>query len=94
MEPKTVKAKLFESGDENGFSCIPFVSECSFTNNDGIYKDCKNCTLDIDKKPYISTLESNTHFGEFGKHYLCVGIDGKKWLVDKDIFERTYEVVS
>lgn len=42
-------------------------------------------------KPFIRTLENPQHFGEFGKHYLCYGVQGEKWLVDKDIFERTYK---
>ena len=46
-----------------------------------------------DLVPYISTLENQFHKGEFGKHYLCVGINGEKWLVEKSIFEATYEVV-
>ncbi|CAB4175357.1 hypothetical protein UFOVP972_151 [uncultured Caudovirales phage] len=50
-------------------------------------------TIDLLDTPYIKTLENNKHFGEFGKHYLCVGIDGEKWLVEKSIFERTYELV-
>ncbi len=49
--------------------------------------------IDSEKSPYISTLENQKHFGEFGKHYICTGIDGERWLVDKDIFERTYEEV-
>ena len=44
--------------------------------------------------PYISTLENDKHFGAWGLNYLCTGIDGEKWLVDKSIFERTYEEVS
>lgn len=90
----TVDAKLFERGDEDGMSCIPFVSECKWRNEEGKYKDCKNCTFDIKKQPYISTLENDKHFGAWGLNYLCTGIDGEKWLVDKSIFERTYEEVS
>jgi hypothetical protein len=45
------------------------------------------------KIPYIKTLENQRHFGKFNQHYLCVGIDGERWLVEKSIFERTYEQV-
>lgn len=62
----TVKAKLFEEGDEDGM---------------------------FDHIPFISTMENQMHKGEFGKNYLCIGIKGEKWLVDKDIFEATYEAV-
>ena len=81
----TVKAKLFEKGDEDGM-----IAKGDFGD---VLTDVKN-GLEPEKAPYISTLENQLHKGEFGKHYLCVGIDGEKWLVDKDIFERTYEEVS
>jgi hypothetical protein len=64
----TVKAKIFEKGDEDGF-----IEE---------------------HYPYISTLENQFHRGEFGKHYVCIGIKGERWLVDKDIFESTYELTT
>ncbi len=80
----TVKAKLFEKGDEDGMIHREDML--------GAMEDAKyECKPDL--VPYISTLENQYHKGEFGKHYLCVGIDGEKWLVDKDIFERTYEEV-
>jgi hypothetical protein len=44
--------------------------------------------------PYISTLENQKHQGKFGNQYICIGIKGEKWLVDKEIFERTYEEVN
>lgn len=68
----TVKAKLFELGDQDGFEATP-----------GHYFEKKEI-------PYIRTLENQKHQGEFGKHYLCVGIEGERWLVDRDIFEKTY----
>ena len=71
----TVKAKLFEKGDEDGF-----------TNTPEHYFEQKQI-------PYISTLENQHHQGEFGKHYMCIGIKGERWLVEKSIFEATYEVV-
>lgn len=84
----TVKAKLFEKGDEDGMT-IPE----NFTMLDAMENDRYGCGQP-ELVPYISTLENQKHRGEFGKHYLCSGIDGEKWLVDKDIFERTYELVS
>ena len=41
-------------------------------------------------KPFVSTLENQEHQGEFGKHYICIGINGERWLVEKSIFESTY----
>jgi len=80
----TVKAKLFEKGDENGF-----IHPGGFH---GAMEDARY-GIKPDLVPYVSTLENQYHKGEFGKHYLCSGIDGERWLVDKDIFERTYEEV-
>ena len=84
----TVQAKLFEKGDEDGMTTPE-----NFTMLDAMENDKYGCGQP-DLVPYISTLENQKHRGEFGKHYLCSGIDGEKWLVDKDIFERTYELVS
>ena len=44
--------------------------------------------------PYIRTLENQKFRGEFNENYLCVGVDGERWLVEKSIFERTYEVIK
>lgn len=44
--------------------------------------------------PYIRTLENQKFRGEFNENYLCVGIDGERWLVEKSIFERTYELIK
>lgn len=81
----TVKAKLFEKGDEDGM-----------IHRDGMLGAMKDVKygLQSDLVPYISTLENQYHLGEWGKHYLCVGINGEKWLVDKEIFEKTYEEVK
>ena len=81
----TVKAKIFEKGDEDGMT-IPE----NFTMLDAMENDRYGCAQP-DLVHYISTLENQKHQGEFGKHYLCYGIDGEKWLVDKGIFERTYQ---
>jgi hypothetical protein len=80
----TVKAKLFEKGDEDGF-----------IHSDGLLGAMEDARYGIKSipSPFIKTLENQTHKGEFGKHYLCVGVDGERWLVEKSIFERTYEQV-
>jgi hypothetical protein len=79
----TVKAKLFEQGDEDGMIHKEGML--------GAMEDAKN-GFKPDLVPYISTLENQFHKGEFGKHYVCVGVEGERWLVDKDIFEKTYEL--
>lgn len=82
----TVEAKLFEKGDEDGVT----YKEQHLGN---ILDDIKQ-GITPETVPYISTLENQKHKGEFGKHYICTGINGERWLVDKDIFERTYEEVK
>jgi hypothetical protein len=81
----TVQAKLFKKGDQDGF-----------VHPGGILGAMEDSRYGIKPTlvPFIKTLENNHHQGEFGKHYLCVGVDGERWLVEKSIFERTYEEVK
>jgi len=81
----TVQAKIFAEGDQDGF-----------VHKDGMIGAMEDARhgWKPDLVPYISTLENQFHKGEFGKQYLCVGIKGERWLVDKDIFEQTYEEVQ
>ncbi len=58
-------------------------------DEDGFIEVCEGGT-----RPYIKTLENQTHLGKFGEQYLCVGIENERWLVDKNIFEKTYEEVT
>ena len=82
----TVQAKIFENGDEDGFS-----------HRGGMSDVLENISLGVVHhsgiSPFIKTLENNQHFGEFGNFYICSGINGERWLVEKSIFERTYEEV-
>jgi hypothetical protein len=88
----TVKAKIFEEGDEDGF-----VSR--FYNDEDVNEDGSISTSGIIGEheiriPYVSTLENQKHLSHgFGREYICTGIDGERWLVEKTIFERTYEEV-
>jgi len=81
----TIKAKIFERGDEDGFIHPEGIMGAMFDSKYGI----KSVVV-----PYIKTLENPYHIGEYGKNYLCVGIDDERWLVEKSIFERTYEEVK
>ncbi len=83
----TVMAKLFEKGDEDGET-----THEGYTMLDAMENDKHGCPHP-ELVPYISTLENQKHRGMFGQHYLCVGVKGEKWLVDKEIFEATYEAV-
>jgi len=80
----TVKAKMFEKGDEDGM-----------IHKDGMLGAMEDSKYGFqpDLVPYVLTMENQYHKGEFGKHYLCIGIKGERWLVDKEVFESTYEEV-
>jgi len=81
----TVEAKLFEQGDEDGF-----------IHPEGLLGAMEDARYGIKSipSPFIKTLENQHHMGEFGNHYICVGVDGERWLVEKSIFERTYEEIK
>ena len=81
----TVQAKIFEQGDEDGFIHPEGLR--------GAMEDSRYGIKSI-PSPFIKTLENQHHMGEFGNHYICIGVDGEKWLVEKSIFERTYEEIK
>ena len=83
----TVKAKIFEPGDEDGM-----IAPQGYTMHDAMEND-KYGIEHPELVPYISTLENQHHRGEFYKNYVCTGIKGERWLVEKSIFESTYEPV-
>ena len=82
-----VKAKIFEPGDEDGFAPPMGLGDLLDDVRNGIDPQTS-------LKPYVSALENKMLFGAFGKHYLCIGIEGERWLVEKIIFEKTYELVD
>ena len=89
----TVEAKLFEEGDEDGF--ISRFYDDDDVNEDGSISTSGFMGKNEIKVPYVSTLENQKHLSKgFGREYICVGIDGERWLVDKDIFELTYKEVT
>lgn len=81
----TVKAKIFEKGDEDGMIAKDGMIDAMESARHGTKTELV---------PYITTLENQFHKGEFGKHYVCIGVKGERWLVDKNIFESTYEIVK
>lgn len=88
-----VEAKLFEEGDEDGFITRYYDDEDVHENGSiSTSGFIGNHSIQV---PYVSTLENQQHLSQgFGREYLCVGIDGERWLVEKSIFERTYEEVT
>ncbi len=83
----SVKAKIFELGDEDGFTWTPSQLACG---RDDIHFGIAPPKPTI---PYISTLENQRHKGEFGEYYVCIGVQGERWLVEKQIFENTYQII-
>lgn len=87
IKTATVKAKLFELGDEDGMTWTDSeLSDGQFNQRHGM----ENPEPTI---PFVNTLENQKLKGGFGKHYLCEGIKGERWLVEKEIFESTYTEV-
>lgn len=82
----TVKAKIFELGDEDGFVHRDGTAGAGKAAREGVTQP--------DLVPYITTLENKYFTGEFGENYVCVGAEGERWLVKKSIFESTYEDVQ
>lgn len=81
----TVKAKLFEKGDEDGMTWTKDeISNGRENHHFGMPTPEKTI-------PYIVSLENQEFHGKFEENYLCIGIKGEKWLVEKEIFEKTYE---
>lgn len=88
IKTATVEAKIFEKGDQDGMTVPENFDMCDAMENERYRIRQPNLV------PYISTLENQKHRGEFGNNYICRGIDGERWLVEKSIFERTYKQVS
>lgn len=83
----TVKAKLFEPGDEDGFG----GSDVDLLD---AMEDAKY-GINTQQKPYVETLENKYLYGEFGKHQLLVADGtGERWLVELERFKNTYEEVN
>ena len=87
-----IDAEIYRPGLEDGFSCIPFVSTCEWKDEDGNYKQCEKCKLDIRKKPFISILGRKQYIDR--GDYIIIGITGKKYPCKPDRFNNIYEVVE
>jgi hypothetical protein len=83
----TVSAKLFEKGDEDGLVSMHDAAVPQQFKNPEPGENADSMV------PFITTLESQRHFGRFGKYYICTGPEGERWLVERAIFEKTYEEV-
>ena len=91
-KPVVIEAELYKDGIEDGFSCIPFVSECKWADEKGYYKQCQKCKLNIPKKPYIVTCDGHDYID--GGDWIITDINGIRYPMKPDIFEETYELVE
>jgi len=91
-KPVVIEVEQYKEGMEDGFSCIPFVSACKWKDEYGHYKHCQVCKLDIQKMPFISTLEGKMWISE--GDWIITGVQGERYPIKPDIFEETYELVE
>ena len=87
-----VNAVVYRFGLEDGFSCIPFTSKCRWKDENGNYKQCEKCRLDVRKKPFILILGRRQYIDD--GDYIIIEITGKKYLCKPDVFRETYEAVE
>lgn len=59
---ETILVLKYKPGMEDGFTCLPFVRMCEWKDEDGLYKQCHKCKLNIKKIPYID--------GKYGKEFI------------------------
>ncbi|MCR4362067.1 hypothetical protein NUG13_12080 [Bacillus subtilis] len=76
-----VEANLFEMGMEDGYACYPVFSDrlIGYFYKDGLMPKSA-------RKPAIKTRNGWREV-EVGKHYIITGLDGYRFVMDKDEFE-------
>ena len=89
-KPIIIEAEVYYKGIEDGFGCIPFVALCKWTDEKGNYKQCKKCTLDIPKKPYIEISNCKEYIDE-GDY--IIERQGERYVCDPDTFKANDEAV-
>lgn len=96
-EAELYEIEKYEAGMEDGYSCMFKYPTCSYKNPKGLYKQCDECTLDIEKKPYIKDIMNGKTFLEdsdyilFGK--IIEGIQLRS-VISKEEFESKYEIIG
>jgi hypothetical protein len=84
---ETVVIKKYKKGKEDGFSCMPFRNLCEYKNKYGYFKDCMNCPIHTDKKPFIYLL--NKQYINNGD-YIIYYENGDREIIDKHTFRKKY----
>lgn len=90
--PVVIEAEQYSAGMEDGFSCIPLVSMCKWSDENGCFKHCQVCTLNIPKVPFIATSEGNDYISE--GDWIITDMANERYLCKPNIFEKTYERVE
>lgn len=86
-KPIIVEAQVYQRGMEDGFDkCNPNTTCGEFHFLD---RSCETC----DKaKPYIlSSASPEGYYYVSPEDYIVTGIDGEKYVVKREIFEKIYE---
>lgn len=75
---------------------VQLIDQETTINQFGVIKTYKKTALTEAiqmKEPFDVVTREGLMFGKAGD-YLCIGIRGEHWPVDKEIFEETYEEVK
>ena len=80
-----VEAVKYESGMEDGFSCMSSTMTCVFRNSNGDYKQCDECTVDIPKRPYFEHEFGKYHFDECD--YIITDGDYRYHMTDTELHD-------
>ena len=84
-----IEAEEYRVGLEDGFSCIPHTCECLRKDENGKYKQCHTCTLDVKKSPFIEDSDGRFYISD--GDWIITFEDGVKHICSKQAFELLYE---
>lgn len=92
-----VKAKLFEKGEQDGYTNEDMID----TYEDGAYEEGDEDDDGYIVVPYVNTGysfddddEDDMSIGRFGNSYLCILENGKRKLIEKTVFESTFQEIN
>lgn len=85
-----VQAKLFEKGDQDGY--IKRYYDDEDIHEDGSISTSAFSGEHCIKVPYINDGNVKDLSSGFGREYLVINAKGERSLVDKDVFEKEYDV--
>ena len=53
IKKEIIYVEQYKPEIEDGFTCLPFVALCKWKDENGLYKQCHKCKLNIKKLPYF-----------------------------------------